>query len=210
MECLEIGRLLVREALLPTALEDADPCEGQGAHSRLVRFPLVALRLVIDLCPEGMPDGCCGPCHERVSEERRPLQTPVHPGLLATACRHRGDARLFLEFLGGGEAFALCAKGHEETGGKDGTSPWQGINKGKSGWTWARWAMAVSKSAMACKVTRSWATRACTRRVLGAITPASVVSATACLMASMRVVMTSAERTWWARKKRSRVVRRAR
>ena len=41
------------------------------------------------------------------------------------------------------------------------------------------------------------------------MTPSSVVSATALLMASMRVVMTSAERTWWARKKRSRVVRRA-
>ena len=35
--------------------------------------------------------------------------------------------------------------------------------------------------------------------------PASVVSATALLMASMRVVMTSAERTWWARKKLSSV-----
>jgi hypothetical protein len=38
-----------------------------------VRFALVALLLVIDLGPKGMPDRCCGPCHERLSEERRTL-----------------------------------------------------------------------------------------------------------------------------------------
>ena len=133
MECLERGRLLVGEAILPTAIEEAAPCAGQGAHSRLVRFPLVALLLGIDLCPEGMPEGFCGPCHERLSEERRTLQTPVPPGFLATACRDRGDARLFLACLGGGEAFAWCAEGHEETGGNDGPSPWQGLKPGEGG-----------------------------------------------------------------------------
>ena len=39
------------------------------------------------------------------------------------------------------------------------------------------------------------ATRAGTRRAWGVMTPSSMVSATALLMASMRVVMTSAERT---------------
>src|SRR5206468_8415757 len=108
MECLELGRLIVWAAFLPTAIEDTDPCEGQGSHSRLVRFALVALLLVIDLCPEGMPDRFRGPCHERLSEERRTLQTPVHPGFLATAFRDRCDARLFLAIRGGGEAFPLC------------------------------------------------------------------------------------------------------
>ena len=42
MERLEIGRLIVREALVPTALEDTEPLKGQGAPRRLVRFPLVA------------------------------------------------------------------------------------------------------------------------------------------------------------------------
>ena len=73
MERLEIGRLIVREALLPTAIEDTDPFESQGSHSRLVRFALVALLLVIDLCPEGMPDRFRGPCHERLSEGCRTL-----------------------------------------------------------------------------------------------------------------------------------------
>ena len=130
MECLERGRLIVWEVILPTAIEEADPCEGQGSHSSLVRFALVALLLRIDLGPEGMPDRCRGPCHERLSEERRTLPTPVHPGFLATAFRDRGDARIFLAFLGGGEAFPLCAEGHEEAGGKAGPGPWQGVKQG--------------------------------------------------------------------------------
>ena len=133
MERLEIGRLVVREALLPTAIEDTDPLEGQGSHSRLVRFALVALLLVIDLCPEGMPDRFRGPFHKRLSEERRTLQAPVHPGCLATAFRDRCDARIFLEFLGGGEAFSLFTEGHEEARGKDGPGPWQGVKQGEVG-----------------------------------------------------------------------------
>ena len=124
MERLERGRLIVREALLPTTREDTDPCEGQGSHSSLVRCALVALLLVIDLCPEGMPDRCRGPCHERLAEARRTLPTPVHPGFLATAFRDWRHAGVFLEFRGGGEAFPLCAEGHEETRGKDRPSAW--------------------------------------------------------------------------------------
>ena len=66
MERLEIGRLIVREALLPTAIEDTEPCEGHGAHSRLVRFAIVAVLLVIGWCPKGMPERFRGPCHERL------------------------------------------------------------------------------------------------------------------------------------------------
>jgi hypothetical protein len=133
MECLEIGRLIVREALLPTAIEDTDPFEGQGADSRLVRFALVALLLVIDVCPERMPDRFCGPFHERLSEERRTLYTPVPPGFLATAFRDGCEARIFLEFLGRGDAFPLFAEGHEEARGKDGSGPWQGVKQGEVG-----------------------------------------------------------------------------
>src|SRR5262249_40123814 len=124
---------IVREALLPTAIEDTDPWEGQGAHSRLMRFALVAWLLVIDLGPEGMPDRFRGPCHERLAPERRTLQAPVPPGLLATAFRARGDAGIFLECLGGGEACSLCTEGHEETRGKNGPGPWQGVKQGKVG-----------------------------------------------------------------------------
>ena len=135
-ECLERGGLMVRGALLPTAIENADPFEGQ-AHSSLVCLALVTLLLVIDLCPEGMPERFRGPCHERLSEERRTLPTPVPPGFLATAFRDRCDARIFLACLGGGEAFPLFAEGHEEAG-KTAPAPGKASNKGKSGWAWAR------------------------------------------------------------------------
>ncbi len=44
---------------------------------------------------------------------------------------------------------------------------------------------------------------------MGAMTPASVVKGVAVLMAWRRLSMTSAERTWWSRKKVSRGERRA-
>ena len=133
MERLEIGRLIVREALLPTAIEDTDPFESQGAYSRLVRFALVALLLVRDLGPEGMPDRFRGPFHEHLSEECRTLQAPVDPGFLATAFRDRRNARVFLAFIGGGEAFSLFAEGDEEAGSKNGSGPWQGVKQREVG-----------------------------------------------------------------------------
>jgi hypothetical protein len=57
----------------------------------------------------------------------------VPPGFLAPACRDRGDARLFLEVLGGGEAFPLCAEGHEAARSKDGPGPWPGVKQGEVG-----------------------------------------------------------------------------
>src|SRR5215831_13538634 len=119
MERLEIGGLIVRGAILPTAIENADPFEGQGAHGCLVCFALVALLLVIDLGPEGMPDRFRRPLYKRLSQECRTLQPPVDPGFLATAFRDRRNPRIFLEFCGRGIAFALFAKSHEETRGKD-------------------------------------------------------------------------------------------
>jgi hypothetical protein len=43
-------------------------------------------------------------------------------------------------------------------------APGKASTQGPSGWRWASGALAVSQSARACKVTRSWATRACTSR----------------------------------------------
>ena len=133
MECLERGRRIVREALWPTAREATEPCEGQGAPSRLVHLPLVAVLLVLDWGPEGMPDRCRGPCHARLSEERRTLPAPVSPGWLATACRDRCDACIFVEGFGGGAACSLCTEGHAEARGKAGPGPWQGVTQGEGG-----------------------------------------------------------------------------
>src|SRR5262249_38080873 len=130
LERLERSRRIVREARLPTAREETAPCESPGAPSRLGRFALVAWRLVLDVCPAGMPERCRSPCHARGAEERRPLQAPGPPGLRATAFRDRCAARLVVACLGGGAACPLCAEGHEEARSKDGPGPWQGGKPG--------------------------------------------------------------------------------
>jgi hypothetical protein len=54
-ERLEIDRFILRRVLLPTPREAAHPCEGSGAHGRLGCRALLALLLIIALCPAGMP-----------------------------------------------------------------------------------------------------------------------------------------------------------
>jgi hypothetical protein len=85
---------------------------------------LVALLLVVDLRPEGMPDRLRSPCDERLPEEHWTLETPVHPGLLATAFCHWRNPSIFLVFLGRGVALPLVATSHEEAQGKDRTGAW--------------------------------------------------------------------------------------
>jgi hypothetical protein len=98
-----------------------------------VRLAFLALLLIIDLCPEGMPGGFRSPLDKRLSQELWTLEAPVDPGLLAAAFRDRRNARIFLEFVGGGKAFPLFAKGDEEAGGKNSPSPWQGVKQREVG-----------------------------------------------------------------------------
>src|SRR5215510_15799714 len=124
MERLEIGGFIVRGTILPTAREDADPCEREGSYGRLVRLALGALLLVVDLGPEGMSGGFSRPLHKRLAQKLGTLETPVDPGLLAAAFRHWRNPRIFLEFLGRSVAFSLFTKSHEEARGKDRPSAW--------------------------------------------------------------------------------------
>ena len=96
-----------------------------------MRLALIALLLVIDLGPEGMPRGFRRPLHERLAQERRALKAPVHPGFRPTTFRDRCDTGILLEFGGRGVAFPLCAKRHQESGGKDGPGAWQGRKQGE-------------------------------------------------------------------------------
>src|SRR5215831_14224851 len=100
MQRLEIDGLIVRCALLPAPIEDADPFERQCPDGGLMGFALIPLLLVIHLRPERMPDRLRSPFHERLPEELWTLETPVHPGLLAAAFGHRRNAGIFLEFGG--------------------------------------------------------------------------------------------------------------
>jgi hypothetical protein len=133
MQRLEIDRLIVRRALLPAPIQDADPFEGQGPYGGLMGLALVALLLVVPLCPEGMPDRLRRPFDKRLPEELGTLEAPVHPGLLAAPFGHRRDPGILLEVGGGGIAFALFAEGDEQPGGEDGARSWESLAQGEIG-----------------------------------------------------------------------------
>jgi len=80
-----------------------------------------------------MPRGFRRPFDERLSQERGALETPVDPGRVAAAFRHRRHASVLLQLIGRGVAVALSAKGDEETWGKDGSSAWEGGKKREVG-----------------------------------------------------------------------------
>src|SRR5919204_5214334 len=113
MQRLEIDGLIVRGALLPASIEDADPFERQCPDGGLMGLALGALLLIVHLCPEGMPDRLRCPFDERLPEELGTLEAPVHPGRLAAPFGYWRDPGIFLEFGGGGIAFALFAEGAE-------------------------------------------------------------------------------------------------
>ena len=133
MQRLEIDGLIVRCALLPAPREAADPFARQGPDGGLMGLALVALLLVVHLRPEGMPDRLRRPCDECLPEARGTLEAPVPPGFLAAPFSHRRDPGIFLEFGGGGIAFALFAKGDQETRSEDGARAWEGLEPGEIG-----------------------------------------------------------------------------
>src|SRR4030095_6610347 len=106
MQGLEIDGLIVRRALLPAPIEDADPFECQCPYGDLMGFTLVTLLLVVYLRSERMPDPLCSPFNERLPEELWTLETPVPPVLRAAPFGHWRNAGIFLELGGGGIACA--------------------------------------------------------------------------------------------------------
>jgi hypothetical protein len=92
-------------------------------------FPLVTLRLIVDLGPEGMPDRGRRPLHERLPKELWTLETPVHPGLRADACGHWRASGLFLQCGGGRIPCAWFPEGDQEAGSEDGASAGEGLEE---------------------------------------------------------------------------------
>src|SRR5262245_13897563 len=135
VECLEIGGLIVRGTILPTPKEHTDPLACQRAYGGLVGLALVALLLGIDLGPDGMPRGCRRPCHEGVAAERRALEAPVAPSLLAAPFGDGCHTGVPLEFGGRRIAVALCPTGDEQPGGADGPGAREGLEEGEIGMT---------------------------------------------------------------------------
>ena len=93
---------------------------------------------IVGTRPERMADGFAGPFHEGLSEELRALEPPVDPTCVPTAFGDRRNARILLEFGGGGIAFALFAKGDEETRGEDGAGAWERVKEGEVGMGWGQ------------------------------------------------------------------------
>ena len=96
---------------------------------------LVALLLVIDLCPEGMPRGFRRPFHEGLAEELRALEAPVDPRLLAATFGDGCNTGVPLEFGGRRLAVTLFPKGDEQPGGEDGACTREGLEEGEIGMT---------------------------------------------------------------------------
>ena len=189
VECWERDRLILWDVVLPTPREAADPFERQGPYGRLMgcaHFTNVWRRH-------------CGHWRRQWTHDCFPLRagTGASPAYFCRSAAVPERAR-------------CSPQATSRRGATTGPAPGMAGKRGKSAGRWARCALAVSKSALACKVTRRGATRAWTNRALGALTPSSVVHGVAALRAWRRGEMTSAERTGWSRKQGSRVGRRAR
>ena len=133
VECLEIDRLIIRGAVLPTSREDTEPCERQGLYGRLMGFALGALLLVGELSPDGMPDRFRCPLYKRLAEELGTLEAPVPPRLFPAAFGDRGNTRIFVQFGSARIAGALFAKGNEKAGSDDRPRAWEGLEEGEVG-----------------------------------------------------------------------------
>ena len=57
LECGDVPRFVVRDAICPASVEDADPLVGQGAHDRPVSDFLRLLLLPVGAGPAGFEDG---------------------------------------------------------------------------------------------------------------------------------------------------------
>jgi len=116
------------------------------------------------LVPKGMPERFCGPFHGTFVGERRTLPAPVDPGFLprrSVPC----DARYF-GVPRGGEAFPLFAKATRRRGAKTGPGPARRQTRGSRDGL-GRAGHGSVEVGNGLQGARSWATRACTRRVEG-------------------------------------------
>ena len=164
-------------------------------------FPLVPLLLVVELSLEGMSDRLCRPLHKCLTEELRTLQAPMHPRLLPAAFGDRGNPGIWWQCSSGGRAFPLFAKGDEEAGSKDWPSTWEGLEEGEVGMALGALCDGSIEVGNGLQGDAQLGHQCLDQQGIG--------SDDALIGGQRRGAMTSAERPWCARKKVSRVVRRA-
>src|SRR5262245_55278060 len=79
LEGIEVGSFVVWDTVLPAAIQDADPLEGERTQCSLMRRALGTLLFVESSGPVGMRNRLGGPFDEGLAHERGALPAPVHP-----------------------------------------------------------------------------------------------------------------------------------
>src|SRR6476619_6679747 len=91
-ECIQVLRLVVRDTILPTAKEDANPVEGQGPNGGVMSLSAGSPQLVVGLGPSGSPQGMQSKFMEGLPQEFGASVAAMHDGGAAAAFGHRGNA----------------------------------------------------------------------------------------------------------------------
>ena len=100
MEALEIAGFAIRCAILPAAVDDPDPFEGEGAQGLMVAIAFVQLLLVVGSCPRAKADRLACKFVKALAKELWASPPPMHRLAPATAPGHRRNTHILLE-LGG-------------------------------------------------------------------------------------------------------------
>jgi len=118
-QSVEVGGFMVGGAVCPTAMEDANPFEGEGADGGMVFLAAFDLLLVEGASPDAVTGGVVCELMEGLSQEGGTGPSPVYPGGVAAAFGDRSDPAVFLEVLCASEAGAIGAEGYEKSWGDD-------------------------------------------------------------------------------------------
>src|SRR5689334_9136917 len=114
LEGFEVARLVVGPLVLPAAVQDADPLEGQSAEGGVTGHAPLPGALVEGPGPERLTDGAGRPLDEGLSQKRVAGVAPVDGALVAAAFgdgRHAGEA---LKRVRRWEAVALFTESRQE------------------------------------------------------------------------------------------------
>src|SRR5262245_26762576 len=93
----QVTGFVVRLAVEPAAMKDADPLECESTERGLMGAAAFAVALVEGLGPEGARNGLSDPLDEGLALEGWTRKAPVDPALVATAFGDGGDADVLLQ-----------------------------------------------------------------------------------------------------------------
>src|ERR1700674_2177400 len=97
LQSQNVACLIIGDAVLPAAEEDAEPFERKGSHGTVVRLVSFALLVIKGPRPSRFSGRQPGPFVKRLAQELRTGPAPVHPFLLAATLGDRRNAGIALE-----------------------------------------------------------------------------------------------------------------